>query len=147
MATIYTIGFTQKSAEQFFGLLGDAGVKTLVDIRLNNKSQLAGFAKGRDLGYFLRVIHGIDYRYEPMLAPTKEILDDYKKNGGDWDRYVASFSDLLDIRVEKLGLTLQELDGACLLCSEATAEQCHRRLVAERYQQVFPELEVVHLAI
>lgn len=147
MATLYTIGFTKKSAEQFFGLLSEAGAKTLIDIRLNNKSQLAGFAKGRDLEYFLHAIHGMNYRYEPMLAPTKDILDEYKKNGCDWEQYVISFQSLLDSRVEKLGLTLNALDGSCLLCSEATAERCHRRLVAERYQQEFPGLEVVHLEI
>ena len=84
---VYSIGFTQKTAEQFFGILRRAGVRRLLDVRLNNVSQLAGFAKREDLKYFLREICGADYRHEPLLAPTQEMLDAYKKKKGPWDEY------------------------------------------------------------
>lgn len=142
----YTIGFTQKTAEQFFTLLKEAGVRQIVDVRLRNRSQLAGFAKGRDLAYFLRELAGIEYRHEPRLAPTKEILDAYKKQGGSWSDYVASFQALLEEREAEKILTPEDLDGACLLCSEPTPEHCHRRLVLEYLDEHWETpLEIAHL--
>jgi uncharacterized protein (DUF488 family) len=146
MATIYTIGFTQKPAERFFGLLREAGARRLLDIRLNPGGQLAGFAKQGDLAYFLRALADCDYRHVPSLAPTADILGDYRADH-DWSRYVARFDALMDERNVPAILDRAELAAtpSCLLCSEATPEQCHRRLVAERIARAWPEFEVVHL--
>ena len=128
---VYTIGFTKTNAEKFFTRLKDAGVRRLFDVRLNNVSQLAGFAKRDDLAYFLREIVGIDYRHMPEFAPTKEILDAYKKHGGDWQVYEEKFLELMDTRRVENHIRPLDLEGACLLCSEATVDNCHRRLVLE----------------
>lgn len=143
--TLYTIGFTGKSAKAFFESLQNAGVKRLLDIRLNNVSQLAGFTKKRDLEYFLRAIADIDYVHEPSLAPTKDILDDYKKKRIDWDEYERRFRQLLNDRQPAHTLAREDLDRACLLCSEPAAEHCHRRLVAEYLQDQWGGVEIVHL--
>lgn len=143
--TLYTIGFTGKSAREFFETLQNAGVKRLVDVRLNNVSQLAGFTKKRDLEYFLRAIADIDYLHTPVLAPTKEILDDYKKKRIGWDEYEQRFRQLLEDRQPAQELRREDLDRACLLCSEPTAEQCHRRLVAEFLKDHWAGMEIVHL--
>ena len=142
---IFTIGFTKKTAEEFFNRLIRAGVKRVIDIRLNNVSQLAGFAKKNDLIYFLRAIGGIDYIHRSDLAPTKEILEAYKKNKGNWSVYERDFQTLLLSRrvVEKLSPDL--IDGACLLCSEEKPEHCHRRLVSEYLSQKWPEMKIIHL--
>lgn len=142
---IFTIGFTKKTAEEFFNRLIRAGVKRVIDIRLNNVSQLAGFAKKNDLIYFLRAIGGIDYIHRSDLAPTKEILEAYKKSKGNWSVYERDFQTLLLSRrvVEKLSPDL--IDGACLLCSEEKPEHCHRRLVAEYLSQKWPEMKIIHL--
>lgn len=144
--TIFTIGFTKKSAETFFSSLQRAGVKRLVDIRLNNVSQLAGFTKRDDLKYFLRAICGIEYVHLPALAPTAEILDPYKKvKRGDWDLYERQFIELMTRR--RIEDTPRELmDGACLLCSEQTPEHCHRRLVVEYLRRSWGDVQIQHLA-
>jgi len=141
--TIYTIGFTQKTAEQFFTKLQANNVKRLFDIRLNNKSQLAGFAKGHDLQYFLKTICGIEYFYLPDLAPTDEILDAYQDKTMSWDEYEVKFNQLLKDR--KLTLKKSDFEAACLLCSEPTAEKCHRRLAAEYLAEMFGDVKIVHL--
>lgn len=132
MTTIYTIGFTKKPAEEFFTLLRDAGVRHLIDIRLNNTGQLAGFAKQRDLAFFARELAGADYLHLPELAPTQNLLDDFKKRHGLWEEYKAGFARLMDERAAYARFDRRLLEeGACLLCSEATPEHCHRGLVAE----------------
>jgi uncharacterized protein (DUF488 family) len=143
---IYTIGFTQTTAEHFFGRLKSAGVQRLVDIRLKNDSQLAGFAKARDLPYFLRELVGAAYVHEPMLAPTADILDAFKKQKGDWGNYVESFMALMKQRSvqDKLDPTDFEVPSA-FLCSEATVENCHRRLVVEYLADYWPNVKAVHL--
>ena len=130
---VYTMGFTQKSAEDFFELVKKNHISILVDIRLNNQSQLAGFTKGRDLAYFLKEIAGCKYVHDLVFAPTKELLNDYKKGAIDWDGYVEVFDQLIERRrmVEHFDRTYKDYDNVLLLCSEATPEQCHRRLVAE----------------
>jgi uncharacterized protein (DUF488 family) len=143
--TLFTIGFTGKSAEEFFEKLQRAGVKRLVDIRLNNVSQLAGFTKKRDLEYFLRAIASIGYVHQPGLAPTKEILDAYKKKQIDWDEYERRFRQLLEERRPAGELHAEDFDHACLLCSEPTAEQCHRRLVAEYLKNQWGNVTIEHL--
>ena len=143
---MFTIGFTQSSAADFFGRVKQAGIRRLLDVRLNNRSQLAGFAKRDDLQFFLREICDADYQHEPLLAPTKEILDDYKKNGGAWADYEVSFMELMRQRKIESELSPSDFEQpTVLLCSEATAENCHRRLVLEYLQQHWNEVEVVHL--
>jgi uncharacterized protein (DUF488 family) len=145
---IYTIGFTQKTAEEFFGLLRDNGVRILVDIRLKPHGQLAGFAKQGDLPYFLRELAGgCGYVHLPELAPTKDILKEYRGGGTEWADYERRFEALMDERgiPATLDRGLFEGGACCLLCSEATPEQCHRRLVAERLRAHWPGVEIVHL--
>jgi uncharacterized protein (DUF488 family) len=144
--TIFTIGFTRKSAETFFTRLKDAGVRRLVDVRLNNTSQLAGFTKRDDLQFFTRAICDIDYVHLPVLAPTPEILAPYKNQKKvAWDIYERQFLDLIRSRHIENVLTVDLLDGACLLCSEETPDHCHRRLAAEYLQQHWPSVEIEHL--
>lgn len=141
---LFTIGFTKTSAEGFFERLKRSGAKAIVDVRLNNVSQLAGFAKRDDLKYFAKAVCGIDYRHIPKLAPTKDILDQYKKAKGDWSDYERKFLDLMRSRhIEDIEKSL--LDGGCLLCSEDKPHHCHRRLVAEYLKQHWGDVEVIHL--
>lgn len=132
---IHTIGFTKKSAETFFETLRASGAQRVVDVRLNNTSQLAGFAKKGDLEYFLKQILGMDYVHLPLLSPTQDILDDYKKHGGDWSLYERQFHDLLRKREIEKVIHPAIMNGACLLCSEEKPCHCHRRLVAEYLRQ------------
>lgn len=143
--SLFTIGFTKKSAEKFFTLLSKAGVKRVVDVRLNNSSQLAGFAKRDDLRYFLKTICDIDYIHIPELAPTKEILDEYKKNKRDWPVYVKQFQRLIAERKIEDEMTVKITDGDCLLCSENKPEQCHRRLVVEYLNDKWGNIEIEHI--
>lgn len=132
---LFTIGFTQKNAEQFFETLIKAGVKCVIDTRLNNVSQLAGFAKQKDLKYFLSKLSRIKYIHLLDLAPTKNILDDYKKKQISWADYEDKFNALITERKIEKKVSPELLDGGCLLCSEAKPHHCHRRLVAEYLQQ------------
>ncbi len=143
-ATLYTIGFTKKSAETFFGLLRGAAVRRVIDVRLNNTSQLAGFAKKDDLAFFLGEIGGIDYLYEPAMAPTQELIDLARKKK-DREAFQARYRQLIEERkVEKL-LPRETLEGACLLCSEHQPDECHRRVLAEYLAQRHPGLRIEHL--
>lgn len=143
---IYTIGFTKKSAGEFFDLLKRHGIRRLIDVRLNNVSQLAGFSKRDDLAYFLRELVGAEYRHEPLLAPTQEMLDDYKKRRGSWSDYEARFLRLMEERrvEDKLDRSLFETP-TILLCSEPTPEHCHRRLVVEYLDSCWGGVRAVHL--
>jgi uncharacterized protein (DUF488 family) len=143
---IYTIGFTQTTAERFFTRLADARVARLLDVRLNNTSQLAGFAKAQDLPYFARELVGAAYEHEPLLAPTQEILDAYKKRKGDWAAYEREFQALMESRRihEVLSRAAFERRTA-LLCSEPEPEHCHRRLVVEFLARHWPGVEIAHL--
>ncbi len=141
---VFTIGFTKKSARRFFELLHESGARRIVDVRLNNVSQLAGFAKKDDLRYFAKEICGIEYQHIPELAPTKDILDKFKKHRGDWQEYEHKFLKLMQERhIEDLDREL--LDDGCLLCSEDKPHHCHRRLVAEYLKQHWGDVEIVHL--
>ena len=142
---VFTIGFTKKNAERFFTQIRKAGISRIVDIRLNNTSQLAGFTKKDDLKFFLREICNIDYVHMPELAPTKEILDAYKKKSGDWNAYEHQYIELLNKRRIESTLPRNLIDGGCLLCSEATPEQCHRRLAAEYLRDRWGDMEIHHL--
>ena len=143
---IFTIGFTKKSAETFFTQLKNAGVKRLIDVRLNNISQLAGFTKKDDLRYFTKAICNIDYVYLPNLAPTAAILDPYKKaKNGDWQMYERQFLDLMRARHIESTTSREVLDGGCLLCSEEKPHHCHRRLVAEYLKEHWQDVEIEHI--
>ncbi len=128
---VSTIGFTQSSAERFFNRLEKAGVKTVIDVRLHNTSQLAAFAKAEDLAFFLKRINNIRYIHQPLLAPTDVMLKTYKKEKGEWDVYEGRFLKLMEDRKIEQKLTPEIFEGACLLCSEALPHHCHRRLVCE----------------
>ncbi|GAC1432885.1 MAG: hypothetical protein NVSMB5_26730 [Candidatus Velthaea sp.] len=130
-STLYTIGFTQRTAEQFFAVLMAAGVRTLLDTRLHTGGQLSGFAKVPDLPYFLDRIGGIAYRHIVELAPTAELLRAYRAKQLSWDEYAAAYGDLLVERRPERALAAASLDRACLLCSERNADGCHRRIAAE----------------
>ncbi len=142
---IFTIGFTKKNAEQFFTQLKQPGLQRVVDTRLNNISQLAGFTKKEDLHFFLHEIGHIDYVHLPVLAPTQAMLDAYKKNGGDWDTYEKQFLLLMAERRIETSIDKSLVDGACLLCSEATPHHCHRRLVAEYLREQWGDIDIQHL--
>ena len=156
---LYTIGFTKKSASTFFELLRGSGAERLVDVRLHNASQLAGFARGgkENLAYLLQEICRMEYVHAPDLAPTKELLDSYRKGECDWDSYEREFVALLNERrilteglqptegrriVKRLKATM---DNSCLLCSEHEPDHCHRRLVAEYFQRHWGDVEIEHL--
>jgi len=142
---IFTIGFTNKKAERFFEGLRRAGVKRVVDVRLNNISQLAGFTKKDDLNYFLRTIGHIEYVHVPDLAPTKEMLDAYKKQHGDWGVYERAFTNLMELRGIEKHVTKDVVDSCCLLCSEDKPHHCHRRLVAEYLQRHWDDVTIEHI--
>lgn len=143
---LYTIGFTKKTAEAFFEALRGSGVKRVVDVRLNNVSQLAGFAKKGDLAYFLREICGIDYVHLPILAPSKEMLDAFKRRGGEWTDYERRFLDLMARRRIEEQVPKDAFANGCLLCSEDKPHHCHRRLVAEYLKGHWGDVEIKHLA-
>jgi uncharacterized protein (DUF488 family) len=142
---LFTIGFTKSKASNFFSRLEMAGVHRVLDTRLNRVSQLAGFAKQDDLNFFLNRIGGIKYQVQDLLAPTPDILNAYRKKEMGWDEYERRYLSLLDARKIEHRIDLSELDNACLLCSEATPEHCHRRLAAEYLAQSAEEIEIVHL--
>jgi len=142
---IYTVGFTKKKASEFFGLLRGSGARSLVDVRLNNVSQLAGFAKRDDLAYFLAELCNITYAHELRLAPTQTMLDDYKKRGSGWPEYEQRFLQLMAERQIEAVIEPESLADAVLLCSEATPYQCHRRLVAEYLAARWDDVSVIHL--
>ena len=143
---IYTIGFTKKSAAEFFAALRRAGIRRLIDVRLNNTSQLAGFAKRDDLQFFLRELCGADYHHEPALAPTKEILDAYKKKQISWEEYETRFVDLLVECAAEQAVDRRLFEvPAVLLCSEPSPNRCHRRLAAEYLAGKWGGMEIVHL--
>jgi len=143
---IYTIGFTKKSAKEFFNTLRKAGIKRLIDVRLNNSSQLAGFAKRDDLAFFLRELCDAEYMHKPILAPTKEILDGYKKKRISWEEYEQRFKKLMaDRKVEEI-IAKDLFDiPTVLLCSEPKPDKCHRRLVAEYLKEKWGETTIIHL--
>lgn len=142
---LYTIGFTKKSASAFFGLLRDANVRKVADVRLNNTSQLAGFSKRDDLAFFLRELGGIEYEHLPVLAPTREIFDAFKKRGESWSDFVTAFQSLMRERGVERRLGPDDLADACLLCSEHRPDRCHRSVVAEYLADHWKEVDVLHL--
>lgn len=144
---VFTIGFTQKNARKFFSLLRDNNVKTVVDIRLNNTSQLAAFAKGEDLKFFLTEFCNIDYIHDTTFAPTEVLLKDYKNKKVSWLDYEKEFDRIMEKRnIESyIAKNYADKDSICLLCSEALPNQCHRRLVAEIFKDTLEEVQIIHL--
>lgn len=145
MIELYTIGFTKKSAEQFFDLLIENQVEKIVDTRINNTSQLSGYAKGRDLKFFAKRVADMDYQHETLFAPTKKLLAKYRKKEISWEDYEIDYLNLLDMRKVAQKTDIEKLHKNCLLCSEHTAEKCHRRLLAEYFQAVKTDVKIVHL--
>ena len=149
MAKIFTIGFTRKTAEEFFGLLEDNGVTKVIDVRLNNTSQILGFTKWYDLKYFLHKILGAEYFHDRKFAPSEKILTRYKKNLIGWDDYEKEFAELMKYRDIDTYIAdkYSGKENYCLLCSEVSEEHCHRRLVAEKIRDVLEDedIEIVHL--
>ena len=142
---VYTLGFTKKSAEGFFELLRGSGAERVIDVRLNNVSQLAGFTKRDDLTYFLQEVCSMGYEYMPDLAPTQEMLKAYRDGSITWDDYETRFIALMtERRIEDL-LIKDVVNNACLLCSEETPNRCHRRLVAEYLQERWGNIDIIHL--
>jgi uncharacterized protein (DUF488 family) len=142
---VFTIGFTKKSARRFFEVLRTSGARRVVDVRLNNVSQLAGFAKKDDLAFFLKEICGMEYVHLPELAPTQKMLDEYKKERGDWATYEARFLALMTERRIEDTVPREVIADGCLLCSEDQPHHCHRRLVVEYLKQHWSDLDVAHL--
>lgn len=142
---VFSVGFTKKSAGEFFEKLREAGIKRVVDVRLNKSSQLAGFSKRDDLKYFLKTILNVEYVEAPLLAPTQEMLDAYKKSKGSWDTYERNFLGLMEERHIETQIDPSILTGGCLLCSEETPHHCHRRLVLEYLQKRWGNLSIRHI--
>lgn len=145
MIKLYTIGFTEKSAEKFFDLLRNNRVKKIVDTRINNVSQLSGFAKGSDLKFFANEIGHMDYEHNIDFAPTKELLSRYRDKNMTWAQYEIEYLNLLDMRKIVHKINIDTLHENCLLCSEHTPEKCHRRLLAEYLQKVRNDIQIIHL--
>jgi uncharacterized protein (DUF488 family) len=145
MIKLYTIGFAGKSAEKFFDLLTSAGVRKIVDTRINNASQLAGYAKGSDLKFLAKEIGNMSYEHNIDLAPTKELLSRYREQEIAWEEYETEYLNLLDMRKIATSIDIEKLHENCLLCSEHTPEKCHRRLLADYLKHVKNDIEIVHL--
>ena len=142
---IFTIGYSGRNAQEFFGLLKRAGIKRLFDVRLYNTSQLAGYTKRGDIEYFLESIVDADYVHLPIMAPTKQLLNDYKKGVIGWDDYEKQFKEIVTARQIEKYIELDDLNMGCFLCAEAAADNCHRRLVAEYLKSHLPNISIKHL--
>jgi uncharacterized protein (DUF488 family) len=145
MIQLYTIGFTGKTARQFFQLLQHAQVAGIVDTRVSNSGQLAGYSKGADLAFFAEAIGGMGYEHRLDFAPTKELLSRYRDEKISWEEYEVEYLNLLDMRQVVQKTDVEVLHRHCLLCSEHGPEHCHRRLLAEYFQKTRNDVEVVHL--
>ena len=145
MIKLYTIGFTKKPAQKFFDLLKESGVSKIVDTRINNSSQLSGFAKASDLKFFAKEIGDINYEHKIDFAPSKELLSKYRKKEITWKEYEDEYLNLLDIRKVAQKTDIEKLHKNCLLCSENKKKKCHRRLLAEYLQHVKGDVEIIHL--
>lgn len=143
---LYTIGFTEKSAEQFFGLLRERAITVVVDTRLKPDSQLSAFAKQRDLPFFLRTINNCDYLHHDLMPPTEDLLKAYRSDK-DWSAYSSGYRRLLQERdlIHQLDRAWWADNHACLLCSEHKPDTCHRILVAEYLAQHWSNVEITHL--
>jgi len=142
---IFTIGYAGKNARQFFTILQQANIKKVIDVRLYNTSQLAGFTKRQDIEYFLKTIVCADYIHLPIMAPTKQLLNDYKKGVISWQEYEIEFRSIIAQRQIEKKIMFQDMNKACFLCSEAKADKCHRRLVVEYLSKFRQNITISHL--
>lgn len=145
MVRVFTIGYAGRNGRDFFTTLKQTGIKKIIDVRLYNTSQLAGFTKKCDLEYFLQAIVGADYVHLPVMAPTRGLLNDYKKGEVSWEQYESQFKSIITQRQIERHIELEDLDMSCFLCAEATADNCHRRLVAEYMARIWPNITIQHL--
>jgi len=142
---IFTVGYAGKNACQFFTILKQAGIRKVIDVRLYNTSQLAGFTKKQDIEYFLQAIVGAEYISLPIMAPTKQLLNDYKKGQISWQQYETQFKSIITQRQIEKHIMSQDMNMSCFLCSETTADNCHRRLIAEYMAELWPNISIIHL--
>jgi len=142
---VFTIGYAGKNAREFFAILKQSGIRKVIDVRLYNTSQLAGFTKRQDIEYFLQTIVNAKYIHLPIMAPTKQLLNDYKKRLINWQQYETQFKEVITQRQIEKHLVPQDIDMSCFLCSEAKANNCHRRLVAEYLAKVWQNVSIHHL--
>jgi len=140
---VCTIGFAKKNLKEFIARLKSAGVKKIIDVRLNNTSQLAGYAKKEDLEYILSLV-GIEYEHRLEFAPTEELLKNFKNKKISWTEYEQEFSKILFKRDPSRNKNIHK-GAVCLLCSEDNANECHRRLIAEYYFMDKPKVKIIHL--
>ena len=145
LVKVFTIGYAGKSARKFFTILKQAGVKKVIDVRLYNTSQLAGFTRKQDIEYFLQAIVDAEYVYMPIMAPTKQLLNDYKKELIGWPQYESQFKAIIAQRQIQKHIILQDMDMSCFLCSEAKPDNCHRRLVVEYMAEHWQNITIQHL--
>jgi uncharacterized protein (DUF488 family) len=145
MTRIFTIGYAGKSAQEFFTILKQAGIRKVIDVRLYNTSQLAGFTRRQDIKYFLQTIVGVEYIHLPIMAPTKQLLNSYKKRLVNWQQYETQFKGIIAQRQIEKYFVPQDMDMNCFLCSEAKADNCHRRLVAEYLTKHWQDISICHL--
>ena len=145
LVKVFTIGYAGKNARDFFTILKQANISKVIDVRLYNTSQLAGFTKKQDIEYFLETIAGASYIHLPIMAPTKQLLNDYKKGLISWQQYETQFKTIIARRQIEKHITPQDMDMACFLCSEAKADNCHRRLVAEYLAGLWSNISIIHL--
>ncbi|SEA84360.1 Protein of unknown function, DUF488 [Desulfuromusa kysingii] len=145
MIKLFTVGFTKKSAKEFFGLLKAAGINKILDVRRNNVSQLAAFAKGEDLKYFARELIDAGYEHDKNLAPPQDLLKRYRDKEVSWREYEVKYIETLNRRNVLTTINFAELDGSCLLCSEHEPNMCHRRLLAEYLRDAHGDIEIIHL--
>jgi len=145
MTKIFTMGYVGKDARCFFTILKQAGIKKVIDVRLYNTSQLAGFTRKQDIEYLLQTIVGASYVHLPIMAPTKQLLNNYKKGLISWQQYETQFKGVITQRQIEKHLVPQDMDMSCFLCSEAKADNCHRRLVAEYLAEVWQNVSIGHL--
>jgi uncharacterized protein (DUF488 family) len=145
MIRIFTIGYASRSAQEFFTILKQAGIQKVIDVRLYNTSQLAGFTKKQDIKYFLQTIVGAEYIHLPIMAPTKQLLDSYKKGLISWQQYETKFNEIIVHRQIEKHFIPQDMDMSCFLCSEAKADNCHRRLIAEYLAKRWQNISIRHL--
>ena len=145
MNKVFTIGFTGKNAECFFSLIEKNNIGKLIDVRLNNISQLAAFTKKDDLEYFLKKLLSCEYSHRPDLAPTETILKAYKAKTINWENYTSEYIKLLNSRNIALNLKKDEIVNCVFLCSEHQPEYCHRRLLVEYLQNKWNDIEIIHL--
>ena len=145
MTRIFTIGYVGKNAQEFFTILKRTGIRKVIDVRLYNTSQLAGFTKRQDIEYLLQAIVGAKYIHLPIMAPTKQLLNDYKKRLINWQQYKTQFKGVITQRQIEKHLVPQDIDMSCFLCSAAKADNCHRRLVAEYLAEHWQNISISHL--